>query len=373
MSPPTFMRATNPVPVLKQRLYNGRKIQVWEGKVKIADVAGWVENPRIDLAKKLFQEKVGARALAQDEILDIMKGERDFKLKELRDDILKNGLREPLTLSFTGKLLDGNRRFFAIKYALESTPAVDPNRKDLEVVDAFVLAVDVSEEDEDDVLVEENFSPSLKLEWPDYVKAQKVVKLRGLGKDEAFIAHKLNWPKAKVKETIKINSLLDDFEAFATSPQDTKDQGSSGLGMSENEAMATAARSYQYFNEAQKSFYHSLQTDIDFKLTFFRWIAAGKFSSFHEVKIAHKAYLNEEAMTLISKDQPGAAKAAKAALEYNERVVRSAEEAAGRIESFVTFLKQLEAAEISKLTPQTRAALKEALDLIHRMSRAATQ
>jgi hypothetical protein len=371
VTPPKFMCKSNPTPVLKQRLYNGRKLQVWEGRVRIADVSGWIDNPRIDLAKKLFQDKVGQRPLTQEEILEIMKGEADFKLKELRDDILKNGLREPLTLSYTGKLLDGNRRFFSLKYALENIPLTDPNRQDLEIVDAFVLAEDVSEEDEDNVLVEENFAPSLKIEWPDYVKAQKVMRHRDAGLQDDAIAQKLNWPKSKVKETVKIAQILEEFEAFSLAPKNPDDESSSGLGLGEHETKALAARNYQFFNEAQKSFYHPLMSDVDFKIEFFKWIAQGKFKSFPEVRIAYRAYNDPEALSLLSKDQPTAAKAAKAALDYNERVVKSAEEAAGRIESFVKFLRQLEAIEIKQLTSETRENLKAALELITKMSKAA--
>src|SRR5690606_3458206 len=128
----------------------------------------------IELAKKKLINKVGERHLTQDEILDLMKNEPEVKLKDLRDDLIKNGLREPLTLSFSGKLLDGNRRFFASRYALETMPTTDPNRQDLESIYAYVLTKDASEEDEQNVLVEENFSASLKIEWPDYVKAMKI-------------------------------------------------------------------------------------------------------------------------------------------------------------------------------------------------------
>src|SRR5690606_2284778 len=105
---------TNPAPSIKLRRYNGRVLQVWEGRAKVSEINGWLENPRIDLAKKIYQDKAGNRVLTQDEILQLMKAEDDFKLKELREDIQKNGLREPLTLTFNGKLLDGNRRLFAI-------------------------------------------------------------------------------------------------------------------------------------------------------------------------------------------------------------------------------------------------------------------
>lgn len=370
MKAPSFLLKSNPTPTAKQRLYNGRKLQVWEGRVKIEDIQGWVDNPRIDLAKKLFQDKVGNRALTQDEILGIMKGEPDFKMKELRDDIQKNGLREPVTLSFSGKLLDGNRRFFAIKYALETMPKTDPNRVDFEVIDAFVLFEDVSETDEENVLVEENFAASLKLEWPDYVKAQKVIRLKDESLTDEEVAKRLAWPKSRVKETIRIAEIIDEFEAYAIAEKNPADESASGLGLTEHEAKALAAKNYQFFNEAQKSFYNPLMTDVDFKMAFFKWIAEGKFSSFPEVRIAYKAFKNPEALVLLSADQPGAAKVAKASLDYNERVVKNSEEAVGRIDSFVKFLKQLEADSISKLPAATRASLQEALELITKMSAA---
>ena len=370
MKPPSFLLKSNPTPTAKQRLYNGRKLQVWEGRVKVDDILGWVDNPRIDLAKKLFQDKVGSRDLSQDEILGIMKGEPDFKLKELRDDIQKNGLREPVTLSFSGKLLDGNRRFFAIKYALETILATDPNRVDLEVIDAFVLFEDVSEADEENVLVEENFAGSLKIEWPDYVKAQKVLRLKDEGLTDEQVGNRLAWAKSRVKETVRIAEIIDEFEAYAAAAKNPADERSSGLGLTEHEAKALAAKNYQFFNEAQKSFYNPLMTDVEFKLAFFKWIAEGKFSSFPEVRIAYKAYKNPQAMALLSANQPGAAKVAKASLDYNERVVKNSEEVVGRIDAFVKFLKQLEADSIRKIPTVTRANLQEALELIAKMSAA---
>jgi hypothetical protein len=265
---PAFIEK-EPEPEIKQRLYNGRKLVVFECKVKISNISGWVDNPRIELAKKELLERIGDRELTQDEVFDIMKADKEIRLKELRDDILKNGLREPLTLSYSCKLLDGNRRFFAIKYALEGMKNTDPNRQDLETVQAYVLSNVASEEDEKNVLVEENFSASLKIEWPEYVKAQMVIQahLQGLSVDD--IARRFNWGKSKIKETIKINRLIEDFMTFATDPVNFEDETGGGLGLSEIEAEGLCAKNYQFFNEAQKSFYDQLNTDISFKIQFF--------------------------------------------------------------------------------------------------------
>ena len=364
---PSFIEK-EPTAVIKQRLYNGRRIVVFECKVKIDKIMGWVDNPRIVLAKKTLKERIGDRELTQDEVFDIMKADNEVKLSELRDDILKNGLREPLTLSFSGKLLDGNRRFFAVRYALEGMKSTDPNRQDLETVPAYVLSSEATPEDEKNVLVEENFSASLKIEWPEYVKAQMVIEAHNEGFSQNEIAAKFSWPKSKIRETIRINEIIEDFMAFAIADIDPEDENGGGLGISELAAERVCAQNYQYFNEAQKSYYDSLKTDAVFKMNFFRWIYEGKFSSFPEVRIAYKAWNFPEARAALIQSEPTAAKAAKAILDYNERVTKSTGETIGRISNFVEFLNSLSVAQLQAIPEATRGALRQALETVLRMS-----
>ena len=346
---------------------------VWEGAVKVDAIQGWAENPRINLAKKTWQDKVGNRDLSQAEVYELMKSDKEVKLKELRDDILKNGLRDPLTLSFDGKLLDGNRRFFAVKFALETIPQIDPNKRDLETVQVFVLVEGTSEEDERNVLVEENFSPSLKIEWPDYVKAEMVVRAREEeGLEIKEIAQKFNWPATKVRETLKINEIVKDFEAFATEAEDPEDPDGGGFGMSEQEAQVLAASNYQFFNEAQKSFFDPLKTDVDFKIQFFKWIKQKKFGSFPEVRIAYKAWKSPQAKAAIMQDIPAAAKKAKTILDYNDRVIRNTEDAVWTIQSFLKFLRELTVEEINSLPAETREELKTGYELVVNLVEAAS-
>ena len=369
---PTFL-LSKPEPKIKQRLYNGRKINVWEGKAKVASVQGWVDNPRIELEKKKYLSLVGAHELTQDEIFVLMKSDPDVKLKELRDDILKNGLRDPLALAFDGRLLDGNRRFFAVKFALEGLPITDPNRQDLEVLDVHVLGEDATEEDEQNVLVEENFSASLKIEWNAYVKAKRVIQARDEGLDQDQIARKYSWTKTKIREAIKIDEIIKEFMIFATTDADLDDVEGGGLGLSEQAAETMVAKQYQYFNEAQKSFFEALKTDFAFKVQFFRWIAKEKFSSFPEVRIAHQAWEHPEAKAALLQPNPAAAKSAKAILDYNSRIVGSRDEVIGRIDSFVNFLKTMTANDLKSIPGTSRVQLGDALELVVRLSRAASE
>ncbi|MBL8714277.1 MAG: hypothetical protein JNM12_15405 [Alphaproteobacteria bacterium] len=362
-----------PDPQIKNRLYNGRNLIVWEGYVKVSSVQGWVDNPRIDIAKKKLKEKLGDRDLTQEEIFELMKTDEEVRLSELRDDILKNGLREPLTLSFDGKLLDGNRRFFAVKYALDGMKQDDPNRPGLEIVPAYILNENATSEDEENVLVEENFAPSLKIEWPDYVKARKVIEKKENGLKPEIIARQLNWPKSKVVDTIKIYDIINDFETFAMSPVDPNDEYGGGLGMTEQQAQSFVSKHYQYFNEAQKSFLAPLKEDIQFKIQFFKWLNEKKFSSFAEVRIAHKAWSDPHVKPIIMSPAPGAAKDAKATIDYKNRVTKNTGEAILKIEEFARFLKEMSAEEIKGLPQNSRDKLNEAMELIITLSEAANE
>lgn len=356
-------------PQATTRLYNGRKIAVWQCRVDINLVSGWVDNPRIDVEKRRFQAMHGARDLTQDEIFDIMKNTPEFKLADLRDDILKNGLREPLTLTWTGRLLDGNRRFFALKYALESLPPTDPNRQDLEKVPAYVLLKDAPEEDEQNVLVEENFSASLKLEWPDYVKAQLVVAefRSGKGLDEKQIARKFGWSKQKVVEALKIDEIIQSFMTYATDPVNPEDDLGGGLGLSETEAENICAKNYQYFNEAKKSFHNQLKTEPEFAVQFFKWIHEGKFSSFPEVRIAYKAWQSPEAKAALMQPDPTAAKAAKAIIDYNSRVVKTNDEIEGRIVNFTKFIEGINVAQLQNVSAEARASFAKMVETFNKL------
>jgi hypothetical protein len=369
--PPSFMLQSSPEPKLVQRKFNGRQLQVWLGRVPINAVKGWPGNPRIDIEKRVYAESIGRAELSQDEILDLMKNTPSIKLKELSIDIQKNGLQMPLILTYDGCLLDGNRRFFAIRLALDSIDVADPARREIESAEAWVLAEETSENDRHHVLVETNFAPSLKIEWPDLVKADEVVKLHRQAFSEDQIARALSWTKAKVRETIRTREILDDFLLFAQQPATPSEDADPGLGLSEPEAIKLASDRYQFFNEAQKSFWNEIRTDYDFKLTFFKWIASEKFGAFAEVRIAHKAYKMPEAKAAIETGGLGAGKSAKAIVDYNERVIRTGSDADQRILSFVDFLKRLDAATIKSLAPEAVEALGNVTELVRKMSEAA--
>lgn len=219
-------------------------------------------------------------------------------------------------------------------------------------------------------MVEQNFSPSHKQEWPDYVKSIFIRRDLDDGLNTADIARKYNWGKRKVEETKKIIHIIDDFCGFAQDDIDLEDEFGGGLGLSEAEAEKIAADNYHFFNEAQKSFYKELESDINFKISFYKWIYKKKFASFPEVRIAYDAWTDSEARSVLLSDEPGAAKEAKAILDYQKRVIKGKTDAKKHIEDFVKFLEGLTMPEIQGIPESTIDKMNNALSIVAKMAEA---
>ena len=355
----------NPTPTIETRRFNGKVLPLWRGKVEVSQIEGWQENPRILIAKNTYAESTGmpVEEIDQGDIFEIMKNDKDVKLKALRDDIIKNGLREPVILDHEGNLLDGNRRFFAVKYAIESVRGDDARHEELGRIEAYVLQASATEEDKKRILVEENFSPSLKEEWPELVKAKMIKESHDDGFSIDELAKKFQWSKTKIKGSLKILSLIEEFITFAVEEVNEEDRNSGGLGMSETEAEAKASEKYQYFNEATKSFQNHLSNDVDFKVQFFKWIAEDKFKSFQEVRIAWDAWNSPTARNLLMEDNPEAGKNAKVEVDYEKRILKSAQDANLKIAEIIKFLNNLEVNQIQSVSDDSFEGLKDALNL----------
>ena len=358
---------SNPAPRNEQRYFRGKPLSVWMGKAKVEDIQGWVDNPRLDLHLKRFREAHANRDPEQDEILAIMSADKGFELSKLVTDIRENGVRTPIILSNSGVLLDGNRRFFAIKKLISETNASDPMLADYKYVPVIVLSETCTDADEKLVLWHENFYPDLKHQWPDFVLASFVSSRLEDGEDEKTVATTFGWTKAKVRETKKIMELIKDFLEFATSEPTGE---SDGLGLSENEAEGIASTSYQFFNEAQKSFYDKLFADYDFKIQFFNWIYEGKFASFPQVRVAYQAWDNDNLRKILKSDDPEAAARVLAEVQYRKVVKQDNENASQKISDFEKFLNDLKAVQLSSLTDEDIVRLESILKKVKQMSEA---
>jgi len=325
---------------------------VWSGKVKVSDIKGWTDNPRIRVLKAQFKNNFG-REPNQDDIYELLKGDEESKLALLKDDILNNGVRHPVWLSKDGKLLDGNRRFFAVRFALECLPESDPRRATIGTVPAYVLTEASTADDEWRVVVQMNFSDDFKQPWPDLVKAMAVYEDHQKGLGEPALKAKYDWNVSKIRSAIRTYGIIEEFLDFATEVANPEDPLAGGLGKTENQANDIANKHYQKFNEAQKSYREALDTDFDFKRLFFRLIAANKFQSWAEVRTAHSAYQDPVIRPILLSQDPEAADRARIMVEAKKKGVLVAATNEQRIKDFVTFLNKLKMEEIRKLPSGT--------------------
>jgi hypothetical protein len=366
MSVPSILN-DQPAPRNEQRYFRGKPLSVWTGFALVSKVSGWVANPRLELHLKRFKEAHADRDPNQDEILEIMSREREFGLSELVVDIRENGVRTPIILSNSGVLLDGNRRFFAVRKLIGETEASDPKLTDYQRVPVIVLAESCTKDDEDLVLWHENFYPDLKKQWPDYVLATFISDRLYAGDTVAEVAKMFGWSAAKVRETNKIMRLINDFIIFATTSADND-----GLGLLDLEAEKIASENYQFFNEAQKSFHEKIEADFEFKKQFFRWIFEGKFASFQQVRIAAIAWENPTLREDLRSSDSDAAARVLATINYERATTQSTQNAAQRIAEFERFLSELKAAQIAALTRTELEKLGEILAKVNKMAQASS-
>lgn len=367
MSAPAFLKDHSTTPVT--RLYHGATVQLWHGKVRLSDVEGWADNPRLALEMKKWQSDFGDQGISQDALYKMMKDTDDIQLKKLAGDIRVNGLREPIVLTFAGKLLDGNRRFFAVKLAHDTTEDL-AKKRELEMITAFVLMENATERDEHNILVQENFSPSLKMEWPAYVKAEQIRQAyRDHGMNVKEIAESFGWNTNKVRETIKIGAITDAFIGYATGDANSEE---GGLSMSALEAENVVAAKYQFFNEARKSFEKPLQEDADFAELFYKRVAQeGFFSSWNEVRCAHQGYKHPIGKPLLEKGDAGAGKDLKALIQLQKSNLKKHQSNEDRIKEFIKFLKELTAEEMREITEDFYTNLQDALALVQKLVKTA--
>lgn len=194
---PTWMES-DPPPELVEHRFHDLKINVWVGLVDIQKIEGWQGNPRTELLRDQFYDAY-ARNPSNDEMCQIVLDDDDekegLKIKELAANIRKNGVRMPIVLTHEGKLLDGNRRYYASMFLLRE--GVDrKDRRDFAKVPALALPKGTTEDVESAILTEFNFVPDMQIQWPYYIRARTVYLDHhdgGIDKDELQKKYGMPW------------------------------------------------------------------------------------------------------------------------------------------------------------------------------------
>lgn len=171
------------------QVFHGRRIPLYERRIQTKNIHLWTENERLDVHLEQFKA-INGHVPSNDELLDIMHGvlvlpgvtagedessDDQFKIRDLADNIAKNGVRQPPILDSDGvTLLDGNRRVAACYFVLGSDRYNDEEKKQADEIRVWQLTEHADEDDRQAVIVSLNFEPDYKDPWPDYVRAKKV-------------------------------------------------------------------------------------------------------------------------------------------------------------------------------------------------------
>ena len=156
---------------LETRYYNENQIPLYRTEGDVSQIKGWVKNPRIEMILKRWRNvrHMSVDAFPDDEeMLDLMLNYDDgsFAIQDLGEDVKRNGVREPIVVTWDGTLIDGNRRKFAVMWALSDRGgATNQQQLLLGRVPMLVLPEEASGAQKQSIIIQENYATSLKKEW----------------------------------------------------------------------------------------------------------------------------------------------------------------------------------------------------------------
>ena len=274
-----------------KKLFHNELVDVFPMILSLEQIHFWKENDRTLFSFKKLQRESGKNLdeLSIEEITTFIAEQPIHKLSILSKSVERNGVQVPLIIRSDGKLLDGNRRYFACQW-LRMLNAKKNNDIPSVLSRIPVMVIrkeDITGETQLKILAEANFIPDLKVAWPLDAQARSVDKFyrtimseRNLTSGDALseIVSIFGITKGRA------NDLIDTL-AF------TKEFINSGEGDEERIRLrGVVEERFVYFwefrNKALKgrSAYKDPQELVEVKSMFFQLMAMGKDSPIKNVK-----------------------------------------------------------------------------------------
>lgn len=366
-------------PRLEVRYFHNKKIDVWSGYVKTRAIKGWVDNVRIELFVEKWKRDHRGVLPSNDDILEWMMRDQydEFKLPELAESIVKNGVRQPVVVTSNGDLLDGNRRYFAslMKFNDAENKGDRTTLGMVSQLPAYVLSPSCMKADFDSVLVEENFVDDCREKWPNFIMARKVheafkeMKSAGVSKRDAFqdLTERYGITRSRVDYYIKAMDAIEEFEDFHLE----EDEEEGKVPKDAYEIKWKAQRYFDHFAELSSSRVQKvLENDSDFRAKVFERLFDGDFVNYTQIRklpmIAVDRLARGKFMMGIGQE------AVKEAIEWVTITVvaKKAINNDERIASFKHFLENLGAKEIDELDPISITELEEISEKVVEMAKA---
>ena len=360
---------------IETRHFNGIQIPLYRTEGDVSQIKGWVENPRIEMILKRWRN---ARHMSVDafpsdeEMLDLMLDHDDgsFAIPELGEDVKRNGVREPIIVTWDGKLIDGNRRKFAAMWALSDKGAATTEQLHfLARIPMFILTQRAPILHEESIIIQENYAESLKKEWPQVVTNGRLYRRfqelsnQFPNEQELAIRRRVRnefprFPISEIRNRINTWLLIEEFRA------DYSDEEN------EDNVEAKINKNFQYFRQANDTYRtRNAFAEPEFKQLLFRGIQQELFPSFASVRRLEEIYQNPQATELFL----GGEGLSGTGLRTNfDRAIAEArrEEATRnltgekRLEAIIESIDHLTSVELATIPANLRSRLESALQRI---------
>ena len=341
----------------------------------MSQIEGWIDNPRIDMILNRWRNAhhMSVDAFPDDnEMLDLMLDYDDgsFAIPELGEDVKRNGVREPIIVTWNGKLIDGNRRKFAVMWALsDKGGATNEQLHLLARIPLFVLPDGAPDLHEQSIIIQENYAESLKKEWPQVVTNGRIhrrfqeLSNQFPNEQELSIRRRVRseFPRFSITEIRnRINTwlLIEEFRADY------------GEEENEDDLEAKINKNFQYFRQANDTYRtKNVFSEPEFKDLLFRGIQQELFPSFASVRRLEEVYRNPQATEIFLGGEGLTGTGLRANFDRATAEARREEATRNltvekRLESIIESINTLTSVELAEIPAALRSRLEDALQRV---------
>lgn len=350
----------------KKRFHN-EWINVYPTYLPLKAIYFWNENNRTIFTFERLCRLKGKEKIEDIPLEDITQfvAEQDVhKIETLADSIARNGVQVPLIIRDDGKLLDGNRRYFACQWLKMTSEKrhVDPPEALSRIPVQVIRKSDLDEKEtlERKILAEANFIPDLKIPWPLDAQARAVDEYYRQFKQKNKAAH-----EAAIIELISVFGISaqranDLMESLALTKEFIKEGGSDDEKIRRR---AIVEEKFVYFwefrNKAMKGrgAYEDADDLDEVKKMFFQMMAKGPDNPIKNVKQVEPIVQAKRDPTAwkILKESKGQKVNLVVSVMNEKKEVRKSED---KIRLFISWLR-----DADDLTPKAREYLGELSEL----------
>ena len=361
---------------IENRYFNGMSIALHRTEGDASQITGWVENPRVNMILNRWRNAnhMSLNAVPDDEeMLQLMldyDDDKNFSIQDLGEDVKRNGVREPIFVTWDGTLIDGNRRKFAVMWALSNRGGATPDQQHrLRRIPMFVLPEGATDDEKQAIIIQENYAPSLKNEWPPYVTNGRIYRRyhelsnqfpneQDLDIRRRVLREFPRFDVTGIRNRINTWELIEEFRA---------DYGNE---YNEDDLSAKINKDFNYFLQANDTFRNrNVFSESEFKELLFDGIQKDLFPSFASVRRLEEIYRNPPAKEVFLKGEGLQGTARRSNFDRATATARLDEVTKNltlerRLESIIESINKLTSVELAEISPPLRSRLENSLERI---------